>query len=410
MRTDRKKYLVKQALILCGGKGTRLGNLTRKIPKPILKLNSKPFLEYIIQNLVRHGIKEIILLCGYNSSKIFKRFHKKKILGSTIKCVKENKVLGTGGAIINAKKNLNQYFIVCNGDTYFDFNISNFIKEFNKKFHGSIATTKIKNNSRYAKLQIKNELINKIGKNLKSSYINTGYYIFSKNIFSKLKIKYSSLEDEIIQKLVLEKKLQAFKCESKNNFFLDIGVPRDFEKAKYLVPKQFKKKAVFLDRDGVINKDLGYVIEKNNFFWNKGVKQGIKLLNENNYYVFIITNQSGVGRGYFTEKEVIKLHSWINDQLKLEGAHIDYFYYSTYFKFSKIKSHKKDKYLRKPNTGMIQLAKKSWPINFKGSFLIGDKNTDIMVAKKMGIKGYLVNKNYNFLRLIRKILNSKRMK
>ena len=410
MRTDRKKYLVKQALILCGGKGTRLGNLTRKIPKPILKLNSKPFLEYIIQNLVRHGIKQIILLCGYNSNKIFKRFHKKKFLGATIKCVKENEVLGTGGAIINAKKNLNQYFMVCNGDTYFDFNISNFIKEFNKKFHGSIATTKIKNNSRYAKLQIKNGLINKIEKNLKSSYINTGYYIFSKNIFSKLKIKYSSLEDEIIKKLVLKKKLQAFKCESKNNFFLDIGIPRDFEKAKYLVPKQFKKKAVFLDRDGVINKDLGYVIEKNNFFWNKGVKQGIKLLNENNYYVFIITNQSGVGRGYFTEKKVIKLHSWINDQLKQEGAHIDCFYYSTYFKFSKIKSHKKDKYLRKPNTGMIQLAKKTWPINFKGSFLIGDKNTDIMVAKKMGIKGYLVNKNYNFLRLIRKILNSKRMK
>ena len=79
----------------------------------------------------------------------------------------------------------------------------------------------------------------------------------------------------------------------------------------------------------MINKDLGYVIKKKNFIWNKGVKEGIKLLNNNNYYVFVTTNQSGVGRGYFSEKELNKLHFWINKELNKYDAHIDYFYYAT---------------------------------------------------------------------------------
>jgi len=119
------------------------------------------------------------------------------------------------------------------------------------------------------------------------------------------------------------------------------------------------KSAVFLDRDDVINKDLGYVHKKNNFIWKKGIFKFIKELNDKNYYVFVVTNQSGIGRGYYTEKDLEKLNCWINNMLYKKGAHIDEFFHPPYFKHSLIKKFRKFLYLRKPNTGMIDLAKKN---------------------------------------------------
>lgn len=406
MRAVRKKFKIKQALILCGGKGTRLGIITKKTPKPILKINSKKFLDYLIHNLSRHGIKEIVLLCGYKSKIIFKHYHNKNYLNSKIKCVREKKSLGTGGAIINAKKMLHNFFLVCNGDTYFEFNISNFLNNFNQNFNSCIAlTNKKKDLFRYSKVKIKNGLVQEMGKNTKSSKINTGYYIFSKKIFKNLKIKFISLEEEILSKLIKINDTQAQIFNKQNNFFLDIGIPKDLHIGKKIIPKIFKKPAFFLDRDGVINDDKGYVIKKEDFTWKKKIKEGIKLLNEKNYYVFVITNQSGIGRGYYSEKKLLLLHEWINEELNLRGAHIDYFFYAPYYKFSKKKKYRIGSYFRKPNPGMLNLAKKNWSIDFKNSVLIGDKVSDIQLGKKFKLRSYLVKKNYNFLSLVRKILN-----
>ena len=134
-----------QCIILAGGYGSRLGNITKKIPKPLLKINNKPFILYLIKNLYRQGIRNFIILSYYKNSyfekKSFQKFRKAKI-----RLVKEKKKLGTLGSIINAKKYLKNSFFVVNGDSYFDFNIRDLefsLRKTNKVI--GIALTRIKN-------------------------------------------------------------------------------------------------------------------------------------------------------------------------------------------------------------------------------------------------------------------------
>ena len=161
------------------------------------------------------------------------------------------------------------------------------------------------------------------------------------------------------------------------------------------------KKALFLDRDGVINKDTGYVHKITDFIWKTKVIEAIKYLNDKNYYVFVVTNQAGVGRGYYNQKDVVKLHNWMNCELNKKGAYIDEFFYSTYHKSSKKKFTKKEKELRKPDIGMIKLAIKKWCILTKKSIVIGDKETDILMAKRANLKSYLVNEKTNLFNLVK---------
>ena len=121
-----------------------------------------------------------------------------------------------------------------------------------------------------------------------------------------------------------------------------------------------KKPAAFLDRDGTLNLDKGYVHSIGNFEWLKESKEAIKLLNDNNYYVIVITNQSGIARGYYNDKDVSKLHNYMNIQLKKINAHIDDFFYSPYHPQGLTNNYDHLVNLRKPNIGMLELAQKKW--------------------------------------------------
>ena len=118
-------------------------------------------------------------------------------------------------------------------------------------------------------------------------------------------------------------------------------------------------------------------------------KKTIKFLNENNFYVFIVTNQSGIARGYYSEDDVINLHNFINNELKKINAHVDEFFYSPYHPDYENKLYYHLKHLRKPNIGMLELAEQKWDIDKSKSFLIGDKITDMQCAEKFKIKGHL---------------------
>ena len=159
------------------------------------------------------------------------------------------------------------------------------------------------------------------------------------------------------------------------------------------------KPAAFLDRDGVINKEKGYVFQIDDFEWIKGAKESIKYLNDNNFYVFVVTNQSGIARGYYSEKDVSLLHNYINAELKNIEAHIDEFFISPYHPSNR-NEYLHLSHLRKPETGMLDLAASKWPIDKSMSFLIGDKSTDIECAEKFCINGYLF-KNGNLLDFIK---------
>ena len=146
-----------------------------------------------------------------------------------------------------------------------------------------------------------------------------------------------------------------------------------------------KKKAVFFDRDGVLNYDTGYVHEIQSFKWVSGAKDAIKFLNDLNYLVIVVTNQSGVSRGYYTEKHINKLHIWMNEQLKEKQAVINDFYYCTELPGSLEEKESRTK----PSPAMINEAIKKYSISKKNSFLIGDKKTDLIAAQNAQIKGFL---------------------
>ena len=163
------------------------------------------------------------------------------------------------------------------------------------------------------------------------------------------------------------------------------------------------KPAVFLDRDGVINKDKGHVYKINDFEWIDGAKESIKYLNDKGYYIFVVTNQSGIARGYYSEKDVSLLHDHITKELKNIEAHIDEFFISPYHPINK-NEYLHLSHFRKPETGMLDLAASKWPIDKSKSFLIGDKITDIKCAENFCIKGHLF-KNGNLLDFIKKSEN-----
>ena len=402
MRDDRKKFQVKQAVVLCGGFGTRLGKITLTTPKPLLTFNKIPFLNYIIKNLSRHNFKELILLCHFKHKLFIKNYHNKNIFGIKVKCVIEKTPLGTFGSIKNAKRILNDYFLLLNGDTYFNINLRDLVISYNfKKFLGLVALAKKKGN-RFSKVLLNQDGLISQFNSKKSMLINSGSYIFSKKICNIKSKKFSSLETDILPILVKRNQLQGKKYTNKHNKFIDIGVPKDYLKVEKFLSKSILKKTVFLDRDGVINEDTGYVHKIKDFIWKTKVIEAIKYLNDRDYYVLIVTNQAGVGRGYYNQKDVVQLHDWINCELNKNGAYIDEFYYSTYHKSSKKNFTKKEKELRKPNTGMIKLAMKEWNILTKKSIVIGDKETDILMAKRANLKSYLVLERTNLFNFVKK--------
>jgi D-glycero-D-manno-heptose 1,7-bisphosphate phosphatase len=164
-----------------------------------------------------------------------------------------------------------------------------------------------------------------------------------------------------------------------------------------------KVKIAFLDRDGVINSssfNSGYIGSLKYFKWISGAIKAIKFLNEKNFKVVVVTNQSGVARGFFTIKDVCKIHSYIQKKLKENNAKIDAFYFCPFHKDGIIKRYKKNSSLRKPNIGMFRLAQKRWDVDKKNSFMIGDQKTDIEFAKRIKVKGFLFDQKnlYKFIK------------
>tara|TARA_B100000161_G_C33506663_1_gene394383 strand:+ start:343 stop:849 length:507 start_codon:yes stop_codon:yes gene_type:complete len=156
--------------------------------------------------------------------------------------------------------------------------------------------------------------------------------------------------------------------------------------------KNNKNKAVFLDRDGVINKSNGYILDYKNFHFLNGVHQAIKFANKKNYLVIIITNQSAIGRSLMTEKELNNIHKKMKIDLKKYNALIDDIFYSPYYSYSKYRKYRLNKNYRKPGVGLFEKAIKKWNIDINSSIFIGDKITDKMAGLKMNLKFYYKKK------------------
>ena len=148
--------------------------------------------------------------------------------------------------------------------------------------------------------------------------------------------------------------------------------------------------AAFFDRDGVFNADQGYVHKVEDLVWIKGGPQAVRRLNDLGYWVFVVTNQSGIGRGYYDEADMHAVHDALNDHLASAGARIDAYYWAPHHEQATLEHLRHpDHPDRKPNPGMLLKAMTAFPVDATRSFLIGDKDSDLEAARRAGIKGYL---------------------
>ncbi len=162
---------------------------------------------------------------------------------------------------------------------------------------------------------------------------------------------------------------------------------------------KISQKAAFLDRDGVINEDIGYLNNIKDFKWIEGAIEALKILKENNFLIIIISNQSGVSRGYFSKKDVHNLHKWINLQLSEHNVKIDDFFFATEHPDAET-----SKTRRKPSPRMIEEAIEKYNLNIDDCFMIGDKDIDVLAAKNANIRAFLFEGG-NLSYKIKKILN-----
>ncbi len=148
-----------------------------------------------------------------------------------------------------------------------------------------------------------------------------------------------------------------------------------------------RRPAAFLDRDGVLNVDHGYVHRPEHLEWVAGAPESVRLLNEAGYYVIVVTNQSGVARGFFDEAAVKSFHAHMQNALAGKDAHIDAFYYCPHHPEGSVKAFAMACSCRKPRTGMLEQAAHDWPIDINRSFFIGDKDLDMAAAAAFKVRG-----------------------
>ena len=154
------------------------------------------------------------------------------------------------------------------------------------------------------------------------------------------------------------------------------------------------KRALFLDRDGVINIDKGYVFKKEDIQFFDGIFELVKEANKNNYLVIVVTNQAGIGRGFYTEKDFLSLSDWIKEQFNKNNSNIDHIYYSPFHPVHGIGKYKLDSELRKPNPGMFLKAKEDYKVDLRNSIMVGDNETDLIAADRAGIKNIIYFGNF----------------
>ena len=155
-------------------------------------------------------------------------------------------------------------------------------------------------------------------------------------------------------------------------------------------PDSHPRPALFLDRDGVLNEDRGYVSRWEDFAWIEGAREAVAAFNAAGWWVIVVTNQSGVGRGYYSEADMHALHQRMAEELAEVGAHVDAFYFAPHHPEAPVEAYRHpDPPDRKPNPGMILRALAEWPIDRERSVLVGDKTSDMEAASRAGIRALM---------------------
>ena len=342
-----------------------------------------PLLSHVIDAVVRHGFDDILLLAGHQARAMVDLARHRCHPNVSLRWIIQETALGLGDALCHAEPYLADEFLLVEGDILFDINLNDLVTGPLNPAKARIALRWVPDTARFGRVVLEGDAIRSVqGAGIKGDgLILSGVCFLRKTAINLLPSGASSLENELFPLLIADGTLEGRKYQG---LFVQTNAPADHECAERSVRQSLRRPAAFFDRDGVLNEDKDYVSLPGQVTWIDGAKDAIRKLNDEGHYVFVVTNQSGVARGYFDTNRVQALHAWMQQELREAGAHIDAFYFCP---------HHPDFTgpcdCRKPHPGMILQAMKEWPILKERSFLIGDKRRDVEAAERAGIRGVL---------------------
>ncbi len=371
------------ALILAGGLGTRLSTILKDQPKPMAPIGKRPFLEFIIAMLEKQGIRDIVLLTGHKSGTVEKHFGDGRNFGVSIIYSIEREPLGTGGAVKLASGLLSgdEDFLVLNGDTYFNIDYMNLI-DFHKKKKAlmTVSLKYVDDPGRYGSITIQDYRVSGFiekGSISGGGYINGGVMVLSPGALSYFRRDgFLSLEREVMPSLLETGRVFGIPFGGK---FIDIGIPDDYRASLEKLPlweRTHMIRAAFLDRDGIINEDNGYLYRVKELKLLDGSVSFLKVLKKMGFSFIIITNQSGIGKGIFSEEDYHIFQNELIRKLSTEGIDILDSFFCPFHPEASILEYRWESILRKPEPGMVLAAADKHFIDIAKSVMIGDKESD----------------------------------
>ena len=351
---DMTSEPVRQACILVGGKGTRLGDLTRELPKPLIEIAENiTFLDVVIGQIARQGFNDIVLLAGYLGDLVRARYEGRSFGLARVRVIVEPEPRATGGALVGAREIIAPLFLLLNGDTFFDINLRALVLACRTDQEALIALHRVSDASRYGSVLLDGDRVVRFlekSQGAGPALISAGTYLLRASVIDRIRSLPCSIESDIFPILAQEGRLYGQACEG---YFIDIGLPETLQQARRELAALTHRPAVFFDRDGVLNADHGYLHRPDQVDWIPGAQDSVRRLNDLGYCVVVVTNQAGVGHGYYDEEAVHSLHAWMQDQLAAKGAFIDAFYYCPYHPQARVKKFRRQHIDRKPEPGMI---------------------------------------------------------
>lgn len=380
-----------EAIVLAGGFGTRLRPCVENLPKPLAPIGGKPFLHYLLDYLYANGVHRAIISTGYLAEHIEETIGK-KYRGMVVDYCREDSPLGTGGAI---KKALGmcreEYAVSVNGDSFFDVDLFEM-----QKLHEesgcpiTLAAREVPWAEHSGFLTVKDGILNGFReKGVKSAgLINGGIYFIKKNILDGVTEEKFSFE-----KLVLEGGYCSVAVLESNGYFIDIGIPENYRKAeaeKNLLVSRRTRKAVFLDRDGTINRDPGHLYRAEDFEFLRDADKAIANIKKKGYLAVIITNQAGIAKKLYKSEDVDNLHGYIDSLLcEKHSVVADGYYYCPHHPEAVLEEYKAECSCRKPQPGLILKAVSDFSqigieIDLKNSLTVGNRRSDLLAGINAG--------------------------
>lgn len=412
-----------KTVIMAGGKGTRISSVASDIPKPMIRIEGKPVLEREIECLRNQGFTDLIITVSHMADQIIEYFGAGEKLGVRIEYFVEKTPLGNAGALFKLKDELVDDFLLLNADSIFDIDFNRFV-DYHKKKGGLVTLFTHPNSHPYDSGVVIADANSAVEKWLTKederpefyrNRVNAGLHVISPKALEMAGIVADAVGTEVDGKTVkVDLDRQILKplcgtgkmfCYDSPEYVKDMGTPDRYEavcadyregrvQAKNLKNKQ---KAVFLDRDGTINKYVGFLRNIDDFELLRGVTDAIKRINQSGYLAIVVTNQPVIARGEVTVPQLTEIHNKMETLLGAEGAYLDAIYYCPHHPHKgyegEIPELKIDCDCRKPKPGMLLKAAEDYNISLEDSWMVGDGENDIKAGKAAGCRTALVGKD-----------------